>query len=177
MHGIIHKSLKEYVEARLNDGSWEDLLDEAGIEPKLYLPVSHYPDEEVTGVISVIADNTDRSERAVQRDFGTYLAPKLLDTFKAHVRDEWDTVDVIAHLEEVYEGIEGSDDETTPPEVATSRDGDAVTVVYRSDRELCSMAVGIIHGIAADRDETVDVEQEVCVRHGDGHCELTVTPV
>ncbi|WP_121820875.1 heme NO-binding domain-containing protein [Halostella salina] len=175
MHGIIHKSLKEYVEARLNDGSWEDLLDEAGIEPKLYLPVSHYPDEEVTGIVTVIADNTGRSERAVQRDFGAYLAPELLDTFKAHVRDEWDTLDTIAQLETVYEGIEGSNDDTTPPDVETRRDGDAVTVAYHSDRELCALAEGIIQGIAEVNGEEVAIDHPVCVHEGDGHCELTVT--
>ncbi|WP_135821873.1 heme NO-binding domain-containing protein [Halostella litorea] len=175
MHGIIHKSLKEYVEDRMSDGAWDALLDEAGIEPKLYLPVSHYPDEEVTAIVTTIADNAGRSERAVQRDFGEFLAPELLDTFKAHVKDDWDTLDVLARLEAIYEGIEQSSDDTSPPAVETARDGDTVTVVYRSDRELCAMAEGIVHGVAADRGESVSVDQPVCVHEGDDHCELVVT--
>ena len=175
MHGIIHKSLKEYVEAELPGLDWDDLLDDAGIEPKLYLPVSHYPDEEVTGVVTAIADHTDRSERAVQREFGKALAPELLDTFKAHVRDEWDTLDVLEQLEAIYEGIEQGSDDTSPPEVATRRDGETVRMAYRSERGLCAMAEGIVHGIAGARGESVAVDHSVCVHEGDDRCELTVS--
>jgi predicted hydrocarbon binding protein len=136
--------------------------------------VSHYPDEEVTGIVAAIADRTGRTERAVEREFGESLVPELLDTFKAHVRDEWDTLDTLDELEAIYESIEQGSDDTSPPDVTTGRDGDTATVVYRSDRGLCAMAEGIVHGVAAAKGETVAVEQPVCVHDGDDRCELSV---
>lgn len=176
MHGIIHKSLKGYVEAELPDESWDEVMDAAGIEPKLYLPVSHYPDEEVTAIVEALAERTDHTEGTLLVDFGEFLAPELLDTFKAHVRNDWGTLDLFENLESIYEDVASSNDETTSPDVDTERVGDdAVSIVYRSELELCALGKGIVRGIAATYDETATVEESACQLDGDDRCELTVT--
>ncbi|WP_135535029.1 MULTISPECIES: heme NO-binding domain-containing protein [Halostella] len=175
MHGIIHKSLKGFVEDRMTDGAWEVIMDESGIEPKLYLPVSHYPDEELDAIFDTIADRTDQTEASLQRTFGEHLAPALLDTFKAHVRDDWTTLDLLSNLETIYEQIRTGNDETDPPAVDTERvDEETVTVTYRSDREMCPLAKGIVLGIAGEYDETVTIEEDACLLDGDDRCDLTV---
>ncbi|NHN46304.1 hypothetical protein G9464_01645 [Halostella sp. JP-L12] len=176
MHGIIHKSLKSYVEAELPEEDWDEVMDAAGIEPKLYLPVSHYPDEEVTALLETLAERNDRSEPALQEDFGEFLAPELLDTFKAHVRDDWRTADVLENLETIYAELDGDDDEAFPPDVDAERvDGDVVTLVYPSGNELCPLGKGIVRGIAASRDEAASIDEAACLLDGDDRCELTVT--
>lgn len=175
MHGIIHKSLKGYVEAELPDESWDEVMDAAGIEPKLYLPVSHYPDEEVTAIVEALAERTDHTEETLLVDFGEFLVPELLDTFKAHVRDDWATIDLLENLRSIYEDI-ASNDETSPPDVDTERVGDdAVAIVYQSELELCALGKGIVRGIAATYDETATIEEDACQLDGDDRCELTVT--
>jgi|AntDeeMinimDraft_5_1070356.scaffolds.fasta_scaffold00116_42 predicted hydrocarbon binding protein len=175
MHGILHKSLKNYVGENIDEDVWDDVLDRADIDPKLYLPVSHYPDEELVDAIAVLAEMSGHEVASVQRDFGTFVAPDLLSTFKAHVRDDWSTFDLLAALPSIYEQLEAQNPETNPPDVDVSRLGpDAVVVEYRSERDLCSLGEGIVVGASEALDDPCEVTQEMCVRDGEDHCEFHV---
>ena len=175
MHGIVHKTLKEHVDENVEGVDWDGISDRAGLEPKLYLPVSHYPDEEVTAVFEALASSTGADEAAVQRAFGRHLGPELLDTFKAHVRDDWATREVLLALETIYERVAAQNEETDLPGVSTDADGDDVVVTYRSDRELCPLAEGIVLGIADHYGDDVELAQPTCTRSGADHCTLRVT--
>jgi len=178
MHGILHKSLKGYVEENMGEDVWGDVLDRADVDPKLYLPVSHYPDEELTAALSAIAEMSGHEESSVQRDFGKYAAPDLVSTFKAHVRDDWSTFDLLAALPTIYERIEAQNPETDPPEIDVDGVGeDAVVVEYRSNRDLCSLGQGILVGVAEELDDPCEVEEELCARDGEDHCEFHVERV
>jgi hypothetical protein len=175
MHGILHKSLKTYVAENMGEDVWDDVLDRADIDPKLYLPVSHYPDSDLTGALSAIAEMSGHDEPAVQRDFGAFLAGDLLSTFKAHVRDDWTTFDLLESLPGIYEQIDAQNDETVTPDVTTNRLGpDAVVVEFHSDRDLCSLGEGIVVGVSRELDDPCEVHQEMCARDGESHCEFHV---
>lgn len=176
MHGIIHRSLKEYVEEKMTDGAWDRVLERAEIEPKLYLPVSHYPDEEIPAIVDAITDLTGHEVAAVQRDFGRYIADELLHTFRAHLREDWDMLDVLEHLDEIYEQISAQNEESDPPEVSADRIvEDTLILTYRSDRRLCDFGKGIVLGMADEYGESVTIEEERCLHDGDDACEITVT--
>lgn len=174
MHGIVHKGLKDHVDEDVDGVGWDEVAASAGIEPKLYLPVSHYPDEEVTAALAIISERTDATEQSVQREFGRYLAPPLLDTFKAHIRDDWGTQETILALETIYEQLATLDDSAASASVSTRAVGEDVVVTYRSERELCALLTGVVFGIAAHHDDTIAVSKRACLREGDDHCELLV---
>lgn len=174
MHGIVHKTLKEHVQENVDAVSWDEVVNWAELEPKLYLPVSHYPDEEATAVFEALAAMTGETEAAVQRAFGRSLGPELLNTFKAHVRDDWRTREVLLALETVYDRVGAQDEESDLPEVATGADDGAVVVTYRSERALCSVARGVVLGIADHYDDDVEVSESTCTREGDDRCTLRV---
>jgi predicted hydrocarbon binding protein len=174
MHGVLHRELKEYVEER-TDEDWEALRDRAGIEPKLYLPVSHYPDEEFEAVVDTLVEASGEQRRAVLNSFGAYLAPTLLETFRSHIREGWGLLDLLEHLEDIYDRIGGQNEETTPPTVHCDRVvSDMAVLTYRSDRELCWLAEGLLAGVADEYDAEVTIEQEQCLHEGDDRCEFTV---
>jgi hypothetical protein len=175
MHGILHKSLKSYVAENMGEDVWDDILERAEIDPKLYLPVSHYPDSDLTRALSVIAEMSGHEAAAVQRDFGAFLADDLLSTFKAHVRDDWSTFDLLDALPEIYAQIEAQNPETTTPDVETERLGDDTAVVeFRSERDLCTLGEGIVVGVGAALEDPCEVTQELCTRDGESHCEFHV---
>jgi len=175
MHGILHKSLKSYVAENMGDDVWDEILDRADIDPKLYLPVSHYPDADLTDALSVIAEMTGHDEADVQRDFGSFLAADLLSTFKAHVRDDWSTFDLLESLPTIYERIEAQNAETKTPDVATNRlSADEIVLELRSERDLCTLGEGIVVGVGEALGDPCEVTQETCARGGDAHCEFHV---
>ncbi|WP_267641155.1 heme NO-binding domain-containing protein [Haloarchaeobius amylolyticus] len=175
MHGILHKSLKGYVEENVAEATWDEVMDAAGIDPKLYLPVTRYPDEEFTDAIAAVAAVTEHTEREVQRDLGRFLAPDILNTFKAHVKRGWETREILTALEGIYKQIRAQDDESALPTVSTTRlDPDTYVVEYRSEKRLCDLGKGLIEGIAAEYDDEVAIAEGACLHDGADHCELTV---
>jgi len=174
MHGIVHKTLKEYVEEDVDAAEWDEIVDRAGLEPKLYLPVTHYPDEEVTAVFDALTAATGKSEADVQRAFGRRLAPELLNTFKAHVRDDWATRELLLALEIVYERVAAQDEDSDLPAVETEADGGDVVVTYDSERKLCSVARGVVLGVADHYDDDVTITEPECARKGADRCRLRI---
>jgi predicted hydrocarbon binding protein len=175
MHGILHKSLKNYVAENMGDDVWDEVMARADIDPKLYLPVSHYPDRELTDALAVIAEMSGHDEATVERDFGREAAPELLSTFKAHVRDDWTTLDLVENLPHIYDQIEAQNPETSPPDLDITRvTEDAVAIEYDSDRDLCTLGEGILVGVAAELDDDATVTHDTCQREGESHCEFHV---
>ena len=178
MHGVIHRRLKQYVEERMPAGAWDRVVERADVEPKLYLPVSHYPDEEFESVIQAIADLSGHDVATVRRDFGRFLAPELLNTFGAHVRNDWSLLDVLEHLDRIYADIEAQNEDNDPPTVSSDRVVTDMTVLtYQSPRRLCQVGHGIIEGLAVEYGERVSIEEERCMLEGDDHCEFTIERV
>lgn len=175
MHGILFKYLKEYVEAEYGHDAWEAAMDEAGIEPKLYLPVTEYPDDEAVRLVDGILAVTDADEDDLLSSYGEVLAPELLGTFNAHIRDTWDAFDLMEHAGNqvftVFYSEDGADGEVS----ATREDADTVVVHYGSSLELCELAKGVLRGIADEHGEDVAVTEQSCVHDGADHCEITVS--
>lgn len=175
MHGILFKELKAYVTGRWGEEAWEASMARAGIEPKLYLPVTEYPDAEALALVDAVVAETDVAEGALLEAVGEHLAPALLDTFRAHVKSGWSTLDLLeragAAVLSVLRSAEGGDGEVT----ATREDADTVVVEYASPLEMCALARGLLAGIADVRGESVAVVETSCMHAGADRCEFRVT--
>jgi len=174
MHGILFKHLKEYVESEYGHETWEAAMAEAGIEPKLYLPVTRYPDDEAVRLVEGVVAATDTTEPALLRDYGERLAPELLDTFEAHVRDDWDALDLMEHAGNQVFTVLYSEDGDGDEVVAAREDEDTVVVEYASALELCELATGVLRGIGATHGPPVRVTEGACMHDGADRCEFTV---
>lgn len=173
MHGVILKGLKDHVTDDYGDDAWDAVLDRAEIEPKLYLPVKNYPDEEGQALLTAAAAVAETDRETFLSGVGETLAPALLATFRAHVHDDWDAVDTVANLETIYDLLY---EESGESPLTSERAGpDAADLVYDSELELCDVARGVVHGVAAHDDESLDVAESACMHEGDPHCELSVT--
>lgn len=175
MHGILFKQLKTYVTEEYDEDTWMEAMDEAGIEPKLYLPVTEYPDEEAERLVDGVATVTGTDEQDLLAALGEHLAPALLDTFEAHVKDDWDAMDLLEHSgNEVFTVLrseDGSDDEVT----ARREDEDTVVVEYASPLQMCEMAEAVLRGILDEHDERAEVTQATCMHRGGDACEIHVS--
>lgn len=173
MHGIVHKTLESYVVDRADEDSWETILDDADIEPTLYLAVSTYDDREIDAILAALSSRATQRRREIERDFGRTLAPELRSTFDAHVSDGWDLFDLLEGLESVVGDVEAAADGVALPSVATTRTApDAAEVRYRTHRDhvYCGLAHGILEGLVDAADVTATVEERSCGRDGAGTC-------
>lgn len=172
MHGIVHKTLEAYVVERTDDDTWETVRDRAGVEPTLYLSVSRYDDREIDAILTALSSMATQERRAIERDFGRRLAPELLATFDAHLRETWDPFALLENLESVLESVESST-EAELPAITTSRESPGrVDLTYRTHRQpgYCGVAHGVLEGVVDAADVDATVAKRACVRDGDEAC-------
>ncbi|ELY65466.1 heme NO-binding domain-containing protein [Natrinema versiforme] len=176
MHGIVHKTLKEYVVERTDDGTWDTIVEQSGLEPQLYLPVSNYDDEEVDAILETLSTMATQDRQAIERDFGKTLAPELLSTFSAHIRRDWDLPELLAGFDDVYDNIEAATENTELPALSCTREDDHAIVTYDTHREqrYCGLAHGILEGTVAAFDADAPVTKTACVDDGADACRFRV---
>lgn len=178
MHGIVLAQLKEFVVETYDRETWRTILQEAGLSGKVYVPVTEYPDEDVFAIIGAAADLTGTAPTEIQTDFGRFLVGPLVGTYGVHVEGDWTGLELIANVEQyIHEALRAKQLSTyTPPELdAEWRGDDRVGLLYRSDRQLCHLARGIIEGVGEHFDESFHIEEPSCTRNGDEYCEFVVT--
>ncbi len=174
MHGIVHKTLKEYISEITDPDTWTTMVDRANIEPKLYLPVSHYDDAEIDALLSVFAETRVQDRETIEQDFGRRLAPALVSTFDAHIRDEWGLFGLLEGIETVTKSVDKTTSGTTVPEVTCELTDSGAIVTYRSQRNYCQLAHGILEGLGETYEVDVEVTKETCIHDGDEACTYSV---
>ena len=177
MHGIIHLELKRFLETRLGSVVWLKLLEQAGVSTTLpYVHLGPYPDEELGAIVAAAARATATSVEAVLEDFGEFIAPSLIATYRRLIRPEWRTLDVLANTEQtIHEVVRLRNPGARPPLLRCARPTpDEVIITYSSLRRLCTLARGIIKGIAGHYGERVEITEATCMHRGAAACILSV---
>ncbi|MFP9190089.1 heme NO-binding domain-containing protein [Natronosalvus vescus] len=175
MHGLVHQTLKTYVVDKTDEASWTVVLDRAGIDPQLYLQISHYPDDEIPKVLETVAQLSGHERTIIERDFGRTLGPALLQTFRAHWRNDWSYPQLLSGLEAITDEIRSKDNDTEPPTLSCMQAGDGLRVTYRSSRDYPAIAHGVLEGMAREFNVDVTVTRLETRRvNGDTECVFLV---
>lgn len=180
MHGIVLKGLKDFVVEHRDEDVWDALHEEAGLEKRIYMPVTEYPDEVVLSLVDAAVELTGVDASTLCYEFGRFLLPELIGTYGVHVDRDWTGLDLVANVEEyVHEALRAKRiSEFTPPRISSARiDEQRALVAYESDRGLCALAEGVLVGVGEHYDERFLVDQRVCVHDGASHCEFVVRTV
>ncbi|MBA3653310.1 MAG: heme NO-binding domain-containing protein [Actinobacteria bacterium] len=174
MKGIIFNLVEEVVTDSYGPDTWDELLDEAGLEGA-YTSLGSYPDDDLHGLVRAASSQLDVPPDAVIRTIGEQALPRLATRypgfFDGHdCRSFLLTLNDIIHPEvrKLYPGADVPDfayEDGAPGELF---------IHYRSARQLCALAEGFILGAAAHFGETVAVDQTSCMHRGDRDCVLRV---
>lgn len=174
MHGIIFNELNRYTLARMGAQGWETLLKEARLPKRIYLAIKSYPDEEAVALVTAASKLTGKPARAILEDFGEFIAPNLLRSYKAVIQPEWTVLDLVEHVERIHDRVR-NDPHATPPHLACRRLApNLVQVSYVSKRQLCAVGIGFIRGIAREMGQPVEVVESQCMSKGAPSCEFQV---
>ncbi|WP_435344632.1 heme NO-binding domain-containing protein [Haloarchaeobius sp. HRN-SO-5] len=171
------KSLKDFVVGEYDAATWRAIQEEAGLDGKIYVPVSEYDDEEAIALVGAASELSGEDEADLLYAFGRYIVEPLVQTYGVHVDREWSGLDLLANVETyIHEALRAKDlSEFTPPALQAKRiDGRTVVIRYGSDRELCKLAEGIIDGVGEHYGESYDIAHGTCQHVGDPHCDLVV---
>ncbi|WP_416838716.1 heme NO-binding domain-containing protein [Haloferax sp. DFSO52] len=178
MHGIVLNQLKDFVVETYDRDTWATLQREAGLPGRLYVPVEEYPDEELIALLDAASELTDNSVPELLEAFGEFLVPPLLETYSVHIERDWTGIELIANIKAFHLALREKAISTyDTPKVETGwRDNETVSVIYRSERQFCHLARGLIFGVSDHFDEPYEVTEPTCMHDGDDYCEFLVTP-
>ncbi|MGH9576943.1 MAG: heme NO-binding domain-containing protein [Terriglobales bacterium] len=174
MHGIIHAELRRFVETTHGVDAWGAVLAEAGLDRKIYLSTSTYPDAEAVAIVTAANKLTGIPASKLLEDFGEFIAPTLLSMFKPLIKPTWKTLEMLLNTEEtIHKVVRMRNPGAEPPRLHFEPAGPGQLLFrYNSPRKMASVAKGIIRGVARHYGETVDIAERPEVR---GVTEMLIT--
>jgi predicted Ser/Thr protein kinase len=176
MQGLIFLQLQKFAQRQGGAALWERLVREAGVPRKAYAPVRNYPDDELTALVGAANRALNLPVPAILEAFGEFLAPELLRLYERLIDPRWKTLDLLENTDKImHSAVRVGNPGAKPPvlECIRTTEND-LHIIYTSGREMCSLAKGIIRGLARHYDETITVTEEACMLRGDPYCALEV---
>ncbi len=175
MHGIIFQELQRYVSKSFGLSAWYGLLKGAALERQLYLPTQHYPDVQLTVLLDGVTGLRGQPLPDTLEDFGAFLVPNLLQVYGSLIKPRWRTLDLLEQTEHtMHRVVRHAAYDASPPRLICTRTGPReVRVYYQSARNLSSLGIGIIRGLARHYGESVCITKVQHPDHAEG-CVIVV---
>jgi hypothetical protein len=176
MKGIVFNLLEDAVTESHGPGTWDDLLDETGVDGA-YTALGNYDDAELVALVGGVCRHQAAAPDDVLRAFGRRALPGLAERFPefftphATVKPFLLTLDRVIHREvvKIYPGAR-------PPRMSFEDPAPDVLVIhYVSERRMCAFAEGMIKGAAAHYDQAVHLAHLECLRDGGSRCTIVAT--
>jgi hypothetical protein len=176
MHGVIFVELKKFVDARMGEGDWVDILASAGLGGRVYLPVREYPDSEAAALVAETRTRTGLDLDALFQQLGEFMAPDLLRMYGSLLGREWKTLEVIENAPAtMHRVMRARNTAASPTDLRTERAGpDEVVVLYGAARRMCGLAKGLVRGLARHFAERIRLEESACMAKGAAQCRIRV---
>lgn len=176
MHGFIFSEIRSYVDSKLGGGTWQALLEHAGLKSRRYENFLEYPDEEAVSIVVAASSMTGLQAQDILEDFGQYVGGDLLRVYRPLIDPQWKTLEFLGNIEAtIHHIVRSRNRQAKPPMLTATRLGpDEILIVYGSPRKMCALAKGIIRGVAKHYNEQVDVREETCMHNGDPRCRIQV---
>lgn len=177
MHGIIFAELKKFVHRNYGEPAWLKISAEAGVTRMSNLANESYPDAEFVALVAAVERLSGRPARELQKEFGEFIVPDLINVYGAFIDRKWTALDMLANTESViHRTVRLQDAKAEPPRLRITRNSpDEVTILYSSPRKLCDVATGIIRGIASHYREQLRIEETTCMHEGARQCTLVTS--
>ncbi len=177
MHGFIILQLQKFAQQQAGPQAWDTLLREAKLPPKSYSPVRTYPDEEAFALVGAASRVLNLPASTILEAFGEFIAPELIRLYGRLLQPEWKTLDVIEHTETlIHAAVRVGNPGAKPPVLECIRTTEnELQIMYSSERQMCSLATGIVKSLARHFGETILVTDDACTLKGDPFCVLQVT--
>jgi hypothetical protein len=173
--GIVFNLLEEIVTAEHGEDTWDDLLDDAGLDGS-YTSLGNYADDDLMRLVAAASARLDLPADDVVRWFGRHATPlferQYPDFFDAHDS----TIPFVLTLNEIIHPevrklYPGAD--VPVFDFATPSD-DVLVMGYSSARKLCAFAEGLLLGAGDVFGQRVTIEQPTCMNRGDERCRLEI---
>lgn len=176
MKGIVFNLFEQVVVDAHGDDAWDDLLASAEVDGA-YTSLGNYDDAQFHRLTAAAAARFGRTEDETVLWFGRLAIPILTRKYPMFFEPHSNTHAFLVTLNDIihpevrklYPGADAPDFDFSWPEE------NVLVMEYRSSRQLCSFAEGLIHGTAKHYSERVEVQHDRCRKRGDDVCAMRCT--
>lgn len=176
MKGAIFIALNELVEQNFGLDVWLSVLDKAK-ESGVYTSVETYQDDQLFALAGALSEEVGVPIDQLLPTFGQFLFGFLYEGHPDFVDRCDDYFSFIASVGEViHKEVHKLDKDARPPSVSFEKHNDTEgTLTYRSERQLCKLAEGLLTGASAHFKNNISLNHDQCMHHGASHCEIRIT--
>lgn len=171
MKGIIFNLVEEAVTTRHGEAVWDSVLSAAGVDGA-YTTLGNYTDTDLTALIDAGADQLGVTPVALTHTLGEAALFGLARRYPGYFEPFDSTRPFLLTLNEViHPEVRKVHADANPPDFWFEQDEDGGLVVhYRSQRQLCALAVGMITGASTYFGEQAVLTETECMLDGADHC-------
>jgi len=175
--GIILNLVEEAIVADHGEVTWEALLESAQVDG-VYTSLGNYADDDLARLLAGGAETLGVDIGDLSRELGRRALAGLAARYPHYLERHASTRSLLLTLDDVIHAeVRKLYPDSSPPDFwCENRDHPTTLVVhYRSQRRLCALAEGMIHGAAAHYGEQVTITHDTCMLDGADDCTLRVT--
>jgi predicted hydrocarbon binding protein len=179
LKGIILKQFEDMVVEQLGIAAWDSVLETTALsEPSAnFLAARTYPDSDLFALVASVSKRAARSPEQLLHSFGRFLFPRLAQLYPMFLASVTTAKPFLLSIDRViHVQIRQQDGESSLPVIAYEDPSpEALVLLYRSPRNLCDLAIGLIEGVGRHFGEAITVAQTACRKHGADECRLECT--
>lgn len=176
MKGAVFTYLQDFVEETHGLAAWDDAIEQCNLPSEgLYVSTQYYDVNELYQLVTHFSNKLHVSPNALVRTFGRYIFPKL---FQSLGQERYENATLFQFLKDVDKIIHVEVKKLNPevglPQFRYESGDTSLTMVYRSERQLCYLAEGLIMGAAEQFKQKITITHPKCMHDGHEECHLVV---
>ncbi|MEG3640351.1 heme NO-binding domain-containing protein [Magnetococcus sp. PR-3] len=163
MHGVIFLALEEYLDERMGEEVWEQVVETAGIPDSDFTPDRMYDAQDWEALLLATAQVMGKERADVLEEFGTYMVPGLMEMGDAMnlLDPRWRTMDYLENGKDlIHAAIRMQIPDFKPPDIRALRlrQGEAA-VAYMAKNRMGPLLKGVAQGLGNHFEEELAIWQ------------------
>jgi len=173
MYGLIHISIRQFVEGRIGETAWESLARDIGVDESNFVTMQAYPDEVTLQLVAAGSEALALSQEEFLHDLGVHWVKHTAAEFYGPLLEfaGSDVASLLQNLNRMHDQVAISFSNLVQPSFELEPQGEGeFRLHYRSSRSgLSSFVTGLLAGLGDHFNESVSVRQVEAKLDGDDH--------
>lgn len=162
MKGIVFAEFIEMVEDAFSPEIADRIIEESDLESGgAYTAVGTYPHEELVAMVVRLSEITETPAGDLVKAFGRHLFSRFVSAYPAFFEGLGSSFEFLETIENhVHVEVRKLYPDAELPTFDCVRDGNTLTMTYRSKRQFADLAEGLIEGSIAHWGESIELHRE-----------------
>ncbi len=176
MKGIIFSVLSKFIEEKKGLEVLDEVLEKTNLESGgVYTSLKTYPDAEFITILKTFSEISNLKHDEILFELGKYMLIEMSKTYPTFfevksLKEFLLSIHDVIHVEvrKLFP------DALTPQFSFENNNSNELTMIYKSTRQLCRLAEGLIHGASEYYKTPIEVSQSQCYLRGDPNCRIEI---